>query len=272
MNWDALDPTILGPALMAGLLVLSTHVPLGRQVLARGIIFIDLAVAQIAGLGMIGAHALGVEPGGLVMQLAAFGAAVAGALLLYLCERHWPRIQEALIGCIFVLAATAAVLLLAHDPRGGEHLKDLLVGQVLWVSFDQLWAPALLAGVVLLAWFGLGARRFPAAFYGLFAIAVTASVQLVGVYLVFASLILPALGSRSHNGSKGLALAYGIGVAGYGLGLTASALLDLPAGPMIVWALALCALLGAMLTGRQRDRTLKTRDRAEPGHQSDGVW
>lgn len=253
MNWAALDWSILGPALLAGLLVLSTHVPLGRQVLARGIIFIDLAVAQIAGLGVIGAHALGAEPDGIAVQLAAFAAAVGGALLLYLCERRWPQIQEALIGCVFVLAASAAVLLLAHDPRGGEHLKDLLVGQVLWVGMDQLWLPALLAVLVLTAWFGLGARRNPAAFYGLFALAVTAAVQLVGVYLVFASLIIPALGSRAHPRRAGLALAYAIGIAGYGLGLVASALLDLPAGPVIVWSLALCALVGALLFPAQAE-------------------
>lgn len=247
MNGAGLDWSILGPALLAGLLVLATHVPLGRQVLARGIIFIDLAVAQIAGLGVIGAHALGADADGIAVQLAAFAAAVGGALLLYLCERRWPRVQEALIGCVFVLAASAAVLLLAHDPRGGEHLKDLLVGQVLWVGLDQLWIPALLTVVVLVAWFGLGVRRSLAAFYGLFALAVTAAVQLVGIYLVFASLIIPALGSRGRHGRAGLALAYGIGIAGYGLGLAASALLDLPAGPVIVWSLALCALGGALL-------------------------
>lgn len=245
MNWAALDGSILLPALLAGLLVLSTHVPLGRRVLARGIIFIDLAVAQIAGLGVIGAHALGAEPDSMWVQLAAFSSAVGGALLLYLCERRWPRIQEALIGSVFVLAATGAILLLAQDPRSGEHLKDLLVGQVLWVGIEQLWPAALLSALVLTAWYGLGAHRSLAAFYGLFAVAVTASVQLVGVYLVFASLILPALGSRNRDGRTGLVLAYGIGIAGYAVGLAASALLDLPAGPVIVWSLALCAVAAA---------------------------
>jgi len=255
MNWAAIDLSILGPAFIAGLLVLATHVPLGRQVLARGIIFIDLAVAQIAGVGVIAAHTLGMAAEGSAVQLAAFGAAITGAGLLYLCERRWPHIQEALIGSVFVLAASAAVLLLAQDPRGGEHLKELLVGQVLWVEWGRLWPAALLSGLVLAAWYGLGARRSLLAFYGLFAVAVTASVQLVGVYLVFASLIIPALGSRARNGRAGLALAYGIGIAGYGLGLAASALLDLPAGPAIVWALALCALGGAWL-GRDQDASV----------------
>lgn len=250
MNWQALDGSILLPALLAGLLVLATHVPLGRQVLARGIIFIDLAVAQIAGLGVIAAHTLGLHPQGLAVQAAAFGAALLGAGLLYLTERRWPQLQEALIGSVFVLAASAAVLLLAGNPRGGEHLQELLAGQVLWVTTADLLPTALLSAMVLVAWFWMGARHSSLAFYGAFAVVVTASVQLVGVYLVFASLILPALGSRGYDGRMGLAVGYGIGAAGYLLGLAGSALLDLPAGPAITWALALCALAGALLPRR----------------------
>lgn len=250
MNLAALDLGILGPPLLAGLLVLATHVPLGRQVLARGIIFIDLAVAQIAGLGVILAQVSGSHMEELGVQLAAFGAALAGAAGLYLCERRWPQVQEAVIGSVFVLAATGAILLLAGDPQGGEHLKDLLVGQVLWVSGAQLWPAALLSGVVLALWFGLAGARRSLGFYLLFAVAVTASVQLVGVYLVFASLILPALGSRASDGRRGLLLAYGVGISGYVLGLMASAVFDLPAGPVIVWALALCALVAAVVNRR----------------------
>ena len=82
MNFDALTPAILLPALIAGLLVTATHVPLGMQVLARGIVFIDLAVAQIAGVGVILADAMGWAPQGAAVQVAAFSAALAGALLL----------------------------------------------------------------------------------------------------------------------------------------------------------------------------------------------
>ena len=110
MNMDALDLSILGPAFLAGLLVLSTHVPLGMQVLRRGIVFIDLAIAQVAGLGVIAADAMGWEPQGWAVQAAALGAALLGALLLTWTERHWPEIQEALIGSLFVLAATGATL------------------------------------------------------------------------------------------------------------------------------------------------------------------
>src|SRR4051812_38806444 len=124
MNFDALSLAILGPAMLAGLLVLVTHVPLGQQVLQRGIVFIDLAVAQIAALGVIGADYMGWEPQGWAVQAAAVGAALIGALVLTWTEKHWPEIQEALIGASFVLAASAGIMLLSNNPHGGEHLKD----------------------------------------------------------------------------------------------------------------------------------------------------
>lgn len=243
MNWSALDWNILGPALVAGLLVLATHVPLGMQVLDRGIVFIDLAIAQIAGLGVIAADALGMPEGGVAVQAAAVGAALLGALLLTWTERRAPEQQEALIGVMFILAACAGILLLAGNPHGGEHLKELLVGQILWVNTTQLaWlagVSALLLGAITWGWVGrLG--RF--GFYAAFALAVTASVQLVGVYLVFSSLIIPALGTRHIRGSRRVPWAYGLGACGYGVGLALSALFDLPSGAVIVWALAVCAV------------------------------
>jgi len=248
MSYDALDPTILGPAMLAGLLVLTTHVPLGREVLRRGIIFIDLAVAQISGLGVIAADRMDLHLGGAGVQLAAASAAIAGALLLTWTERHFPDVQEALIGVFFVLAATAGILLLADNPHGGEQLKDLLVGQILWVSWASLWPVALLYALVLAFWFRLGGRVGRVTFYLVFAICITASVQLIGVYLVFASLIVPAVATRELAGARGLAAAFALGVAGYALGLAASALFDLPSGAMIVWALAgLAALWMAMM-------------------------
>lgn len=237
-----LDLTILAPALLAGLLVLSTHVPLGRQVLARGIIFIDLAIAQVAGVGVIVAANLGWDEHGVAAQFAAFLAALGGALLLWGLERVWPDIQEALIGVLFVVAASLAILLLAHNPEGGEHLRDLLVGQILWVDYTTLLLPSLIYGVILLAWFLLPGRNHPLLFYPLFAVAVTVSVQLVGVYLVFASLILPAIAARRRGAGDGLWLAYLVGAAGYGGGLLLSLLFDLPAGPLIVCSLLACTL------------------------------
>lgn len=227
--------TAFWPALAAGLLVSATHVPLGAQVLARSIIFIDLAVAQVAVLGVVAAGWAGLEPHGVGVQLAALAAALLGALLFGWTERRWPKQQEALIGVGFVLAANAALLLLAFDPHGAEHLKDLLAGQVLWVTPAQAGIAALATALILAAWFAWGARS-RIGFYVVFACAVTLSVQLVGLYLVFATLILPALAARSRTG--GLAIA----AAGYVAGLALSVLTDLPAGPLIVWTIAAAAL------------------------------
>ncbi len=237
MNLD-IDWGIVGPALIAGLLVLATHVPLGLQVLRKGIVFIDLAIAQIAGLGVIAADALGWEPQGWAVQAAAMAAAVAGALLMTWMERRWPDIQEALIGALFVLASSVGILLLAGNPHGGEHLKDLLVGQILWVTPGQLWAEAGLTAALLALWFGLGPRLGRVGFYLLFAVAVTASVQVVGVYLVFSSLIMPALAVRHAAARWQLPLAWLGGALAYALGLALSAVLDLPSGAVVVVVMA----------------------------------
>jgi zinc/manganese transport system permease protein len=187
------------------------------------------------------------EENALTMQLTAFSAALLGALALYLCERRWPEILEAVIGTSFILAASAAILILANNPHGGEHLKDLLVGQVLWVDWDQLVPIALLYAPILFVWFGFGVSHRSVLFYILFALAITASVQLVGVYLVFASLIIPALAVRRFE-KYALFAAYLLGIASYAAGLIVSALLDLPAGAVIVWVLALFGLAGALLS------------------------
>ncbi len=241
MSADAFTLSILGPAMIAGLLVLATHVPLGMHVLKRGIVFIDLAIAQIAGFGVIAADRLGWEPTSWAGQLAPLLAALAAALLLTWTERRWPDIQEALIGTMFALAATGATLLLAGHPHGGEHLKDLLVGQILWVSHEQLLSMAIVTVIVLTAWFANQRSFGRIAFYLAFALSVTASVQLVGVYLVFASLIVPALGVHTMM-QRALISAYLIGVVGYLVGLSASTVFDLPSGPMVVWTLAACAI------------------------------
>lgn len=249
MNLDTLNLSILGPAFLAGLLVLATHVPLGQQVLKRGIVFIDLAVAQIAALGVITADAMGWEPQGVKVQIAAVCAALLGALLLTWTEKKWPEVQEALIGVFFVLAASAGILLLANNPHGGEHLKDLLAGQILWVSMSQLLPVALLTLVILGVWFGLKDKMGRAGFYVLFALAVTASVQLVGIYLVFSSLIIPALAVRNWSESKKIEGAYLIGATAYVLGLALSAIFDLPSGAVIVWCLAAVAVIANVIFG-----------------------
>ena len=253
MNWSALDWGILGPAFIAGLLVLATHVPLGTQVLIRGIVFIDLAIAQIAGLGVIAADSLGMPEGGIAVQVAAVSAALLGALLLTWTERRAPKQQEALIGVMFILAACASILLLASNPHGGEHLKDLLVGQILWVNMTQLlWLGGVSALLLLAMSQGWVHRLGRFGFYAVFALAVTASVQVVGVYLVFSSLIIPALGTGQLRGLRRYVIAWGVGAVAYALGLALSALFDLPSGAVIVWTLAGCALVAVIVLGPYR--------------------
>jgi zinc/manganese transport system permease protein len=241
------------------------------QVLARGIVFIDLAIAQIAGCGVILADRVGLEAGGATAQIAALLAALAGAFLLTWTERRWPEVQEAIIGVVFVLAATAGVLLLAGNVHGSEHLRDLLVGQILWVAPRQLVVAACVYVVVLVLWFGAGARLGRVGFYVLFAIVVTLSVQLVGVFLVFATLIVPPLATRRVQRRR-LPRAYAISVVGYVAGIALSAALDVPTGPLVVWTLVVLgiahfALLapGSRLTKIDAERasvTSVTPDRA----------
>lgn len=257
MNMDALDLSILGPAFLAGLLVLATHVPLGREVLSRGIIFIDLAIAQIAGLGVLLAYSLGVEEQPYLVQVIAFSTAMTGALLLHYCEHRWAEVQEAIIGISFILAATASILLLANNTHGGEHLKELLVGQILWVDYGSLLPVSGLYAVILALWFVAAQVTRSLLFYLLFAVTVTASVQLVGIYLVFASLIIPALATRKRTGVRALFTGYLVGIIAYALGLSVSALLDLPAGAVIVWSLALVALLfGSNIPGEAQKSSI----------------
>ncbi len=241
MNADAIDFSIIGPAFLAGVLVLATHVPLGAQVLRRGIVFIDLAIAQIAALGVIVAGLADFEQAWAV-QVAAGIAAVLGAFLLTWTERRWPEVQEAQIGVVFVLAATGSLLLLAHNPHGGEHLRDLLAGQILWVRYDQLLVPAIATAVIAFIVFRFRNYLGRLAFYLLFALAVTISVQLVGVYLVFASLIVPGLAVRNYPESRRLPIAYAVGIGGYAAGLVISTIYDLPSGALIVWCLAVLAV------------------------------
>jgi len=237
---------ILWPAFIAGLLVTATHVPLGMQVLERGIVFIDLAIAQVAALGVILADYLGWSPTGMAVQVSALSAALTCAALLTWTERRWPQVQEAIIGVVFVVASSAAILLLSKNPHGSENLKDLLSGQILWVHPGRLPFDALFYGLILACWFGLRERIGRIGFYVLFGCAVTVSVQLVGLFLVFTTLVVPALATFYSRGQR-LLKAYLIGAIGYAAGLLLSIAADLPSGAMIVCAIVVCGILAALI-------------------------
>ena len=231
--------SIVGPAVTAGLMIALTHAPLGIEVLKRGIIFIDLAIAQIAGLGMVIAGLLWHEPVWWQVQGLALASAFLAALFFRLVERTLPGEQEAIIGCSFVASASLALLLLADQPHGGEEIQHLLSGQILFVTWRDVFLHAPVYGGILACWFLFPKIRQSAWFYVIFALAITSSVQLVGVYVVFASLILPALAASTS--SRKTAVAWGCGMIAVLTGIIASLLIDVPAGPVIVLAYVMVA-------------------------------
>lgn len=228
---------LIAPAFVTGICVSAIHVPLGQEVLRRGIIFIDLAIAQIAALGVVFGDVFFHLEGGFLSFLLALLFAMGGSGLFAWLEKKTPQYQEAFIGCAFVIAASLILIFLAGDPHGGEEVEGLLAGQILWASWSQIsWAAALYIAA-LVAWFFWPQQR-RSLFYCLFPAVVTVSVQLVGVYLVFASLILPALGTTLFPEKLRLIAGYVIAFTAVIAGLIVSVLADLPAGPVMVCAFA----------------------------------
>ena len=216
--------------------------------------FIDLATAQIIGLVLVLLGLVFDEPSWLLRQAASFGAGIGVALFFRWIERGMPEEQEAVIGSSFILAASLALLALADDPHGGEALRHLLSGQILFVSWGDIVAFLPVYGLVALVWIGVPRARGGAGFFVVFALAVTASVQLVGVYVVFASLILPALAARA-NGGYALRRAFASGAAAVVAGISISTAADLPAGPFLVVCFAASALATRLLfRAAARDR------------------
>ena len=232
---------ILGPPLFAGLLIAATHAPLGIEVLRRGIIFIDLALAQIAGLGIIAVDLFFHHPPALIVQLAAFGAAAMAGFFFRQLENKITQHQEAFIGVTFVLAASLTLLILADHPFSGEKTTHLLSGQILFVSWLDVFYHIPVYIFTLTMWFFFPRTRTGIWFYLLFALAITSSVQLVGVYVVFASLILPALSATNSN--HPLRDAWLCGFSSVISAILVSTMLDFPTGPFIVIAYTVITIL-----------------------------
>jgi zinc/manganese transport system permease protein len=243
--------TIIAPALLAGAIVLATHIPLGRQVLRRGIIFIDLAIAQIAAIGAI-LVSLFVHEDGYLTWLIPLVFAIAGASLIAILEKHVKTSLEALIGVIYISSVAISSLVVASSPHGHELLSTALAGQILWTDWSMLTTPLILT-IALVGIFVLFPRCLDSKlFYPIFAIAITMSVQIIGVYLVFATLIVPALASIATHPNKQIVTGFVIGITGYVLGLLASLSADLPSGPVIVLALVVTAVTARIAIGVAR--------------------
>lgn len=245
MNIEEMAGVML-PALIAGILIVLTHVPLGLEVLKRGIIFIDLAIAQIAGLAVVIAKLyIHTEAYSLAAQMLAFSSALAAGYGFKLCEAHFPEWQEPIIGAVYVFASSLALVLLARDPHGAEAIEHLLSGQLLWVSWQQIAVTAGIYIMVLVTIFH--AKLLQSYFYFIFAIAITLSVQLAGVFLVFACLILPALGAMIYMKNNYLQFGYITSLAALVCGIGVSYIGDIPAGPVIVCMLFSVLCLSMLL-------------------------
>ena len=231
-------------------MIVLTHVPLGIEVLKRGIIFIDLAVAQIAGLGLIATNIFFYEPHPLLPQLVALTCAILAGLFFHKVEIKIPKQQEAIIGVTFILAASLAILLLADHPSGGEEIRHLLSGQILFVTWQDVAKHVPIYVLILAVWFFKTEFRNNIGFYLLFALAVTSSVQLVGIYVVFASLILPAL--AVINISNPYKLGWLCGIISVIAGIFLAIFFDAPAGPLIVVSYVVTSIIFVIITKTKR--------------------
>ena len=244
---------ILLPSFAGGVLVLSTHLVLGRQVLKRGIVFMDLAMAQIAAMGTVIAHMSSASLSGLchsattvfqtkVETLLPFLFSIAGACLISQLTHRAHKELEAMIGCVYVLAATGTLLLVASDPHGAEHITSTLEGRIIWIQWSDLIMPSVVSLILIAGLMFKPSLLNGKAFYPVFAVLVTLSVSLVGVYMVFSTLIMPALAISGIEGKKAWMTGFGLGVLGIAAGLMLSCAYDLPGGASIVVVLAaVCA-------------------------------
>lgn len=238
--------TLLAPAFVAGVVISFIHVPLGQEVLKRGIIFLDLAVAQFAALGMIAFQVFAnVDEYSLWAGYGRLGAgliaAIFCAIIFHFFERKSGQYQEAFIGCAFVLAASLGLIIVTNSPHGAEEIKNILEGQILWTSWSHIIFVLPIFVAVFAVWLIFKNKR-AFLFYPLFAITIPFSVSMIGVYLVFASLIFPALAVAKHQNHQFI-LGLLVSTTSYLLGLIMSYLFDWPAGPAIIVALAFISIL-----------------------------
>jgi zinc/manganese transport system permease protein len=251
----------------------------GLHVVGRGIIFVDLALAQIAALGIATAVLLGAHPDhGVLPYALAIGFTLAGAALFSLTRFRHPRVpQEAIIGIIYIVAAAAATLVLSRTAAGDEEIKNLLVGNILLVSRSEvLRTLALYLAVGALHYFlrrkfhllsfdteeaerqGMSIRLWDFLFYATFGLVVTSFVRIAGVYLVFSYLIVPAVCGAllSSRTAARLAIGWGVALTAGVTGLLLSTQwqsMDLPTGPTIVCLFGgFLILSGATAFGRSR--------------------
>lgn len=233
------------------LILAGIHCYLGLHVLARGVIFVDLSLAQVAALGATVGVLFGFEHHSAATYFISLGSTFCAAALFSLARKHENLFsQEAIIGIVYALASASVVLVVDKIAHGAEHIKDLLVGQVLWVTWHDVLKTAIIYGAVsiihfifrnqlLAVSFGKYDKKtaiWDFLFYALFGVVITSSVSMAGVLQVFAYLIVPAVvGTLFFQSIRArLFFGWGLGLALSFIGMLVSYWFDLPAGAFIV--------------------------------------
>ncbi|MGE0614575.1 MAG: metal ABC transporter permease [Bacteriovoracia bacterium] len=249
-DWATVLHFLAAPFVMC-LVLAGIHCYLGLHVLARGVIFVDLSLAQVAALGATVAVLLGFEHHSAPAYFIALGSTFVAAALFALARRHERQFpQEAMIGIVYALASAAVVLIVDRIAHGAEHIKDILIGQVLWVTWHDVGKTTLIYAAVatahfvfrkplIAASFGKSTQRhalWDFVFYALFGVVITSSVSMAGVLQVFAYLIVPAVVSTLFFTTIRARLIFGwmLGLALSLVGMSLSYAWDLPAGAFIV--------------------------------------
>jgi len=258
---------ILLPAFAMSALMIVSHTYLGLHVLARGIIFVDLALAQVAALGVSVAFLLGEESHGVNAQLYAFAATLTAAFAFAALRRVPDKTtREVIIGCVYVVTTALSIVILSRSSQGMEELKSLFNGSILWVRWQEI---ALMAGATaLLAIVHLIYRKrfyklsfatketgpcpgflWEFLFFASFATIITLAVNVAGVLLVFAFLIIPAFSASLLANSlvMRLLIGWGLGLVGAASGLWLSFTADLPVGATVVSVVGLLPIMAILL-------------------------
>ena len=267
-----MDPSLFLPPLVACLAIVSIHSYLGLHVIAREVIFVDLSLAQMAALGSTVAILAGSPPDSPAALLYALGFTTLGAALFALTRTtgKGPVPQEAIIGIVYVMASAAAILVADRTPRGGDAIKDILVGSLLWVTWPTIIRLAAIYAIVGVFHWALRRRFLTISFepesgvakgwrirwwdfwfYLSFGIVITFSVPIAGVLLVFSFLVVPAAIAFQFTRRPGMlaAISWVAGALASALGLLVSFEYDLPTGPVVVCMFGL-VLLAAYLVRR----------------------
>ncbi len=268
---------LLLPAFIASLILTGIHAYLGVHVVERGVIFVDLSLAQIAALGTTVAYLLGfgLHSEGAYLISLAFTFVGAAVFALSRVHRHTRIPQEAIIGIVYAVSAAVAILVMSKATQETEHLKEMLVGNILSVTWFDLGKTAVLYALVGLFHYifrrrfllismdeaaaekeGLNVRLWDFLFYVSFGFVVTSSVAIAGVLLVFCFLIVPSVAAMLFSERLGvrLAIGWGLGAVVSALGVTFSFLLDLPTGATIVATFGAALLLLAIVRWMVRTR------------------